>query len=123
MPRLCRGERSTGRPLKKAAAVPETFREVQEALKTGKDGKDGMVGRDDVEVAKNLWSALMRMTGKLTTLSVKAGVGAYAKFGDSYPVVAWTLDAGFRSMKEVAMKSGPEAKRIYDETTQQVRTA
>lgn len=93
---------------------------LSEAYEGAQDAVKGEKSVADVEVAKKLWGVLGKMIFQLQDLSKRAGSDAFAKLEKKHPQIAQTLGAGYKNLKELADRSGPEAKRIYDETTQQV---
>lgn len=93
--------------------LTETFNDVQAIVKDSKS--------TELEKAKKLWDVLGKRVIQLQELSKKAGVDAFAKLEEKHPQMAKTLGSGYRNLKELADRSGPEAKKLYDETSQQVR--
>ncbi|THH32506.1 hypothetical protein EUX98_g1698 [Antrodiella citrinella] len=95
--------------------LTETYNEVQAIVKDTK-GKGA-----DLETAKRLWEVLGKSVMELQGLSKKAGVDAFSKLEEKHPQVAKTLGSGYRNLKELADKSGPEAKKVFEDTTQQLK--
>jgi len=51
----------------------------------------------------------------------KAGVHAFGAVEEKYPYLASTLGSGYSQLKQLADQAGPEAQKIVDETSQQVK--
>ncbi|KAL6308114.1 hypothetical protein BKA93DRAFT_599867 [Sparassis latifolia] len=90
------------------------YDEVKGILKQRKEGSDVETGMKVLEVVK-------RRMGELQGVGKKVGQDVMQNLGDKFPQVSETLGGGYNELKNMAEKMGPEAKKIFDDTTCQVK--
>lgn len=90
------------------------YDEIWEILKDEKSGADVQTGMKVMEI-------LRRSSGQLEEVGKRVGQDVFHKLGEQYPELKEKLGGGYEELKRAAEKNGPEAKRIFDETTSQVR--
>lgn len=95
--------------------LTETYNELQAILKDAKSGAD-------LETAKKVWEVLGTRVMQLQELSKKAGSDAFVKLEQKHPQIAQLLGSSYSSLKQLADRGGPEAKKLYDDISKQVRT-
>ena len=90
------------------------YDEIRQILKDEKSGADVQTGMKVMEV-------LRKSSSQLEEVGKRAGQDAFQKLGQRYPELKEKLGGGYEELRKAAEKNGPEAKRILDETTSQVR--
>ncbi|GJE95506.1 hypothetical protein PsYK624_116910 [Phanerochaete sordida] len=80
----------------------------------------GLQGMDAATAAK-LMSIVTKRVGELNALGKKVGVDAFGKLEEAYPQLAGTLGSSYKELKALAERSGPEAKKLAQDTVQQVQ--
>ncbi|KAH9938919.1 hypothetical protein B0H21DRAFT_878593 [Amylocystis lapponica] len=91
------------------------YDEVKQILKENNNSMD-------VETGIKVMAVLRQRMGELQEVGKKAGQDALGALGKQYPQIAEKLGGGYDELKQMAEKRGPEAKKILDETTQQVKS-
>lgn len=75
----------------------------------------------DMATASKIISILSQRGEELGKLAASAGSGAITKFLDEHPEAKEKLGGGYEELQKLAERSGaPEAKKMVEETTQQV---
>ncbi|KAI0930627.1 hypothetical protein AcV5_007291 [Taiwanofungus camphoratus] len=75
----------------------------------------------NMETGMKVAEVLRRRMGELQEVGKSAGQDVFKALGDQYPEITEKLGGGYENLKAMAEKSGPEAKKILDDTTQQVK--
>ena len=78
-------------------------------------------GAMDASTAMKVLDVLRRRSAELEELGKKAGKDAFGSLSERYPQVSEKLGGGYDELKRLAETKGPEAKKIFDDTTKQVR--
>ncbi|KAH8093849.1 hypothetical protein BXZ70DRAFT_948141 [Cristinia sonorae] len=94
--------------------LTDTYNEVQAIVKDSETGAD-------LDTARRLWEVLGKRVMELQELSKKAGGDAFAILEKKHPQVAQTIGSSYKNLKNLAESSGPEAKKLSDETSQQLK--
>lgn len=76
----------------------------------------------DFETAMKIFDVLRRRSAELEELGKRAGKDAFGSLAEKYPQVAQKLGGSYDELRSLAKAQGPEAKKLYDETRQQVRS-
>lgn len=79
-------------------------------------------GSVDMDTALKIFDVLKKRSAELEELGKEAGKDAFSSLGEKYPQLSEKLGGGYEDFKKLAAAQGPEAKRLYEETSQQVRT-
>lgn len=77
-------------------------------------------GSMDAGTAMKILDVLRRRSAELEELGKKAGKDAFGSLSEKYPQLSEKLGGGYEEFKNLAQSKGPEAKRVYDETSGQV---
>ncbi|KZT65978.1 hypothetical protein DAEQUDRAFT_759070 [Daedalea quercina L-15889] len=94
--------------------LQQGYDEIKKILKDDKSGADMQTGLKVMEV-------LQRNSSQLQEVGKRAGEDVFRKLGERYPELKEKLGGSYEELRKAAEKNGPEAKRIYDETTSQIR--
>ncbi|KAL4252629.1 hypothetical protein ABKN59_005293 [Abortiporus biennis] len=92
----------------------KTYTDIQAIIE---DEKSGM----DVETATRISGVLKTTVSELQKISKDVGKDAFSALEGKYPQLAEKLGTGYRELKQMAEKSGPEAKKLYEETSEQLK--
>lgn len=90
------------------------YDEIRQILKDGNSGADAQTGMKVMDV-------LRTSSSQLEEVGKRVGQDMFQKLGEQYPELKEKLGGGYEELRKAAEKNGPEAKRIFDETTSQVR--
>ncbi|KAH9832258.1 uncharacterized protein C8Q71DRAFT_268795 [Rhodofomes roseus] len=93
--------------------LQQGYDEIRQILQDGKSGADMQTGLKVMEV-------LQRSSSQLEEVGKRAGQDAFQKLGERYPELKEKLGGKYDELRKAAEKNGPEAKRIYEETTKQI---
>lgn len=93
--------------------VQQSYDEMKQIMKDDKSGVNAQTATKVIEVIR-------RSTSRLEEIGKKAGQDAIQKLGERYPELKEKLGGSYEELRKAAEKNGPEAKRIYDETTRQI---
>lgn len=93
--------------------------EMNKILKGATDELTKVVqdGGADAATAAKVYEVLRRRVAELQELGVKVG----GDILDMYPQAKEALGGGYEQLKKLSESGGPEAKKIFDDTTSQVR--
>lgn len=98
--------------------------EVDKIVAEGYDELQGVIRESDG--APNLLTGT-RVLGVIKKIGValagvgrRAGQSAFITLKERHPLIADQLESGYQVLLELAMRSGPEGARIFEETMQQV---
>ena len=95
-----------------------TYDDVTDVLKEVKDkGLQGM----DAATAGKLMNIVTKRVSEMNELGKKVGGDAVGKLEQRFPQVASTLGASWGELKGLAERSGPEAKKLVDDTVKQIQ--
>ncbi|KIP08392.1 hypothetical protein PHLGIDRAFT_127017 [Phlebiopsis gigantea 11061_1 CR5-6] len=98
--------------------LQETYDDVTHVLEEVKDkGVQGM----DAATAGKLTNVVTKRLSELNELGKKVGGDALGKLEQSYPQIANTLGTSWSELKGLAERSGPEAKKMVDDTVTQLQ--
>ncbi|KAI0373383.1 hypothetical protein BV20DRAFT_989057 [Pilatotrama ljubarskyi] len=75
----------------------------------------------DVATALKIYDVLRRQSAQLQELGEKAGKDAFGSLSERYPQLSEKLGGGYDELKRLAETKGPEAKKMYEETSQQLK--
>ncbi|KAI0356215.1 hypothetical protein OH77DRAFT_1423818 [Trametes cingulata] len=75
----------------------------------------------DVGTALKIFDVLRRQSEQLQELGEKAGKDAFGSLSERYPQLSEKLGGGYDELRRLAQTKGPEAKKLYDETSQQLK--
>ncbi|RPD63871.1 hypothetical protein L227DRAFT_572311 [Lentinus tigrinus ALCF2SS1-6] len=78
-------------------------------------------GSMDAAVAMKILDVLRRRSAELEELGKKAGKDAFGSLSEKYPQLSEKLGGGYEEFKRLAESKGPEAKKVYDETSRQLK--
>ncbi len=78
-------------------------------------------GNMDAATAMKILDVLRRRSAELEELGKKAGKDAFGSLSEKYPQLSDKLGGGYEEFRRLAESKGPEAKKLYDETSGQVR--
>ncbi|KAF7792331.1 hypothetical protein EIP86_003367 [Pleurotus ostreatoroseus] len=95
-----------------------TYEEVKGILKDVSD--KGLESLDMATVGK-LMNVLRKRVGEINGLARRAGSDAFSRFEQRYPQVGQTLGSSYAELHSLAMRSGPEAKRLSEDAMKQVQ--
>lgn len=74
----------------------------------------------DVGTAMKVLDVLRRKSAELEELGKRAGKDAFSALGEKYPQVSERLGGRYEELKKFARSAGPEAKKQFKETSQEV---
>ncbi|KAI8975817.1 hypothetical protein BD414DRAFT_496993 [Trametes punicea] len=75
----------------------------------------------DMATAMKIFDVLRKHSSQLQELGQNAGKDAFESLKEKYPQVSETLGGSYSEFKRLAETKGPEAKKLYDETSQQIK--
>ncbi|KAI0675032.1 hypothetical protein C8Q78DRAFT_1010127 [Trametes maxima] len=75
----------------------------------------------DIATAMKIFDVLRKRSTQVQEIGEKAGKNAFSALSEKYPQVADNLGGGYGELKKLAKEKGPEAKRLYDETSQEIQ--
>ncbi|RDX50135.1 hypothetical protein OH76DRAFT_1381302 [Lentinus brumalis] len=78
-------------------------------------------GSMDAATAMKVLDVLRRRSAELEELGKKAGKNAFGSLSEKYPQLSDKLGGGYEEFKRLAESKGPEAKKLYDETSGQIK--
>lgn len=93
--------------------LSDMYNEIQGIIQDDKSGADMQTGLKVVDIVR-------RRMGELNGIAKKAGKDAWGKFEEKNPQIAQVLGTRYYELKELAESSGPEAKKVFDDTANQV---
>lgn len=91
------------------------YDELQTILKDDESGADVQTGMKVMDVIR-------KRIGELNGLAKKAGKDAWGKFEEKNPQIAQVLGSRYYEFKEIAENGGPEAKKLFEDVSSQVRS-
>lgn len=95
-----------------------TYDDIMKILKEVQD--KGLQGIDAATAGK-LMSIVTKRVAELNGLGKKVGGDAFEKFEKKYPQIARTLGTSWGELTRLAEHSGPETKKLVDDTVKQVQ--
>ncbi|KAH9847623.1 hypothetical protein C2E23DRAFT_741369 [Lenzites betulinus] len=75
----------------------------------------------DVATAMKIYDVLRKRSAQLEELGEKAGKDAFGSLSEKYPQLSEKLGGGYGELKKMAQSKGPEAKKLYEETTKEIK--
>lgn len=75
----------------------------------------------DATAALKVFDVFRRRTAELEELGEGIGKDVFGSLSEKYPQLSEKLGGGYDEFQKLVKTHGPEAKKIYNETTQQVR--
>ncbi|KAI0082051.1 hypothetical protein K474DRAFT_1655985 [Panus rudis PR-1116 ss-1] len=75
----------------------------------------------DIATGMKVMEVWRRRTGELNEIAQKAGKNLYGAFEQKHPEAAKFFGSRLNELRELAERSGPEAKKVFDDTAEQVR--
>lgn len=96
------------------AAYDDITAILTEASSKGLDGADAAT-------AGRLVTVLAKHMGALNALAGRAGGDAFSRFEQRFPQAAQTLGTSYGELRALAERSGPEAKKIVEDSIKQVQ--
>ena len=76
----------------------------------------------DAAVAVKILEVLRRRSAELEELGRRAGKDAFGELNEKYPQLAEKLGSGYEEFKRLSKSVGPDAKKLFDETSKEVRS-
>ncbi|KAH9920089.1 uncharacterized protein B0H18DRAFT_957264 [Fomitopsis serialis] len=93
--------------------VQQAYDEMKQIVKDDNSGVNAQTGMKVVEVIR-------RSTSQLEEIGKKAGQDAIQKLGERHPELKEKIGGSYEELRKAAEKNGPQAKKVYDETTRQI---
>ncbi|KAI1796422.1 hypothetical protein LXA43DRAFT_987579 [Ganoderma leucocontextum] len=75
----------------------------------------------DTPTAMRVLDVLRRRSAELEELGRRVGSGAFESLARKYPQVSENLGVGYEEFKRLAQAKGPEAKKVFDDASKQIR--
>ncbi|KAI0633350.1 hypothetical protein C8Q77DRAFT_1217776 [Trametes polyzona] len=75
----------------------------------------------DVATAMKIFDVLRKRSSQLQDLGQKAGKDAFGSLSEKYPQLSEKLGGGYDELRRLAESKGPEAKKLYDDTSKQIK--
>ncbi|OJT01839.1 hypothetical protein TRAPUB_7704 [Trametes pubescens] len=94
--------------------VSDGYEEVRKIVQASGSGVD-------IATATKVYEVLQKRSGELQALGEKAGKDAFGSLSEKYPQVSEKLGGGYDELRKLAQSKGPEAKKLYDETSGQIK--
>ncbi|KAI0829630.1 hypothetical protein BC628DRAFT_1408486 [Trametes gibbosa] len=94
--------------------VADGYEEVRVIVQ---DSGSGM----DVATAMKIYDVLRKRSAQLEELGEKAGKDAFGSLSEKYPELSEKLGGGYGELKKLAQSKGPEAKKLYEETSNEIK--
>ncbi|CDO69303.1 hypothetical protein BN946_scf184976.g22 [Trametes cinnabarina] len=94
--------------------VSDGYEEVRVIIKDNGSGVD-------MATAMKIFDVLRKRSSQLQELGQQAGKDAFGALSEKYPQLSEKLGGSYDELRRMAQKHGPEAKKLYDETTQQIK--
>ena len=76
----------------------------------------------DAAVAVKVLEVLRRRSAELEELGRRAGKDAFGELSEKYPQLSEKLGSGYEEFKRLSKSVGPDAKKLFDETSKEVRS-
>lgn len=98
--------------------------EVNRVLQEGYDDIHKIIQESgngvSVETGMKVMGVLHKRMGELEEVGKKVGQDVFKTLSEKHPEIKEKLGGGYEELKDMAEKSGPEAKKILDDTLSQV---